>query len=65
MSELEKTEHDIATLRGRIRHSRLVLEDPNVTSEAAEREHASLDLFGRHMSELLTKRDDLRSLAQD
>ncbi|MGH1592393.1 hypothetical protein ACRBEV_33280 (plasmid) [Methylobacterium phyllosphaerae] len=65
MSELEKAEHDIATLRGRIRHSRLMLEDPNVTPEAAEREYASLERFERHMCDLLTKRDDLRSLSED
>ncbi|MHB2204889.1 hypothetical protein [Methylobacterium sp. CM6257] len=65
MSEREKVERDIATLRANLRHSRLAITEPNITPEAMDREHASLELYGQHLCELLTKRDDLRFPAED
>jgi hypothetical protein len=65
MGELEKVERDIAILRANLRHSRLAIADPNLTPEAMDREHASLELNGQHLCELLTKRDDLRFLTGD
>ena len=33
--------------------------------EGQSRERASIELYQRHLDELLTKRDDLRALASD
>ena len=65
MTELERVERDIATLQGSIRIARRALTDPSLPTDDRDRWQASIDLYERHLCELLAARDDLRSLAED
>ncbi|EIZ81920.1 hypothetical protein WYO_5508 [Methylobacterium sp. GXF4] len=65
MTELERVEGDIASLQGSIQIAQLALSDPALPSDDKRRWQASIDLYERHLSELLAVRDDLRSLAED
>lgn len=62
MSELEKVEREIATLEVSVRSSTRALEDPDLSAEGARQERASIELYRRHLGDLLMKRDDLQSL---
>lgn len=62
MTELERVEREIATLQESVRPSLRALEDPDLSAEGARRERASIELYRRHLSDLLTKRDDLQAL---
>lgn len=62
MTELVRVEREIATLEDRVRSSLRALEDPNLSAEGARRERASIELYRRHLGDLLTKRDDLQAL---
>jgi hypothetical protein len=65
MTELEQVERDIATLQESVRLAMHALDDPSLSLEGRNREHASIELYQRHLAELLTKRDDLRALGAD
>jgi hypothetical protein len=65
MTELERVEREIATLQESVWSSTHALRDPNLSAEGANRERASIELYMRHLDELLTKLDDLQSLADD
>lgn len=65
MAELDRTERDIATLEEALRVARLALTDPNLSAELRSRGQATIEMYERHLAELRTKRDDLRSLAAD
>ncbi|MCJ2061764.1 hypothetical protein MKK63_03465 [Methylobacterium sp. J-088] len=65
MTELERVEGDIATLRGSIRIAQLALADPSLPADDRIRWQASIDLYEQHLCELLAVQDDLRSLAED
>lgn len=65
MTELERVEGDIATLRESIRIARLALADLSLPADDRSRWQASIDLYERHLCELLAVRDDLRALAED
>ncbi|MCJ2092069.1 MULTISPECIES: hypothetical protein [unclassified Methylobacterium] len=65
MTELERVEGGIATLRESIRIARLALAEPGLPADDRSRWQASVDLYERHLRELLAVRDDLRSLAED
>ncbi|MCJ2124081.1 hypothetical protein [Methylobacterium sp. J-077] len=62
MTELERVEREIATLEERVRSSLRALEDPDLSAEGARRERASIELYRRHLGDLLMKRDDLQAL---
>ncbi len=61
MTELEKVEREIAILRDSVRISTQALSDPNLSTEGANRERASIEIYRRHLDDLLTKRDDLQA----
>jgi hypothetical protein len=65
MTELERVEREIATLQESVRTSTQALGDPNLSAEGANRERASIELYRRHLDELLMKRDGLQFLAED
>ena len=65
MTELERVEREIAVVQEGVRSSTHTLRDPNLSTEGANRERASLELYQRHLDELLTKRDDLRALSEE
>jgi hypothetical protein len=65
MTELERIEREIAILQESVRSSTHALRDPNLSAERANRERASIELYLRHLDELLTKHDDLRALSKD
>lgn len=65
MTELERVEREIATLQESVRTSTQALSDPNLSIESANRERASIELYQRHLDDLLTKRDDLQALSED
>ena len=65
MTELERVEGDIATLRKSVRIARLALADPGLPADDRNRWQVSIDLYEQHLCELLAVRDDLRSLAED
>ena len=65
MTELERVECDIVALQESIRTSTHTLGDSALSVERQSRERASIELYQRHLDELLTKRDDLRALASD
>ena len=62
MTELERVEREIATLQESVRSSLRALEDPDLSADGARRERASIELYRRHLGDLLMKRDDLRAL---
>jgi hypothetical protein len=65
VTELEKVEREIAILQANVQSSTQALGDPSLSAEGARRERASIELYRRHLDDLLTKRDDLRSLMSD
>jgi hypothetical protein len=65
MTELERVEREIAVLQEGVRSSTHALRDPSLSPEAANRERASIELYLRHLDELLTKHDDQRALDGD
>jgi Na+/phosphate symporter len=65
MTELEKVEREIATLQENVRSSTRALRDTNLSEDAANRERSSIELYQRHLDELLMKRDGLQFLAED
>lgn len=65
MVDLERTERDIATLQESIRIARLALTEPSLPAEDRRRWQTSIELYERHLCELIAKRDDLRALAED
>jgi hypothetical protein len=65
MTELERVEREIVTLQEGVRSSLRALEDPDLSAEGANRERASIELYRRHLDELLMKRDGLQFLAED
>ncbi|WP_419828330.1 hypothetical protein [Methylobacterium sp.] len=65
MTELEKVEREIATLEESVRSSKRALEDPDLSAEGARQKRASIELYQRHLGDLLMKRDDLQSLTAD
>ncbi|SEI14823.1 hypothetical protein SAMN02799636_05984 [Methylobacterium sp. 275MFSha3.1] len=65
MAELDRTERDIAILEEALRVARLALIDPNLSAELRSRGQSTIEMYERHLTELRTKRDDLRSLAAD
>jgi hypothetical protein len=40
------------------------LENPDLSADGAKRERASIELYRRHLGDLLTKRDDLQTLSE-
>ncbi|MCJ2061003.1 hypothetical protein MKL09_31350 [Methylobacterium sp. J-048] len=62
MTELERVKREIATLEESVRSSLRALEDPDLSAEGARRERASIELYRRHLGDLLMKRDDLQAL---
>ncbi|MHC2109076.1 hypothetical protein [Methylobacterium sp. CM6246] len=65
MTELEKVEREIATLEESVRSSTRALEDPDLSAEGARRERASIELYQRHLDDLVMKHDDLQALMGD
>jgi hypothetical protein len=65
MTELEKVEREITTLKGSVRSSTRALENPDLSAEGARRERASIALYRQHLGDLITKRDNLQSLVSD
>ena len=65
MTELEKVEREIAILQESVRSSTHALSDPTLSAEGANRERASIELYRRHLDDLLTKRGDLQALSED
>jgi hypothetical protein len=65
MTELENVEREIATLQENVRSSTHALRDANLSEDAANRERSSIELYQRHLGELLMKRDGLQFLAED
>jgi hypothetical protein len=65
MTELEKVEREVVILQENVRSSTQALRDPDLSEEAANRERASIELYLRHLDELLMKRDGLQFLAED
>ena len=65
MAELERMERGIAALQGRIRIMKLALTEPSLPEKGRSDWQASIAVYERHLCELLVKRDDLRSLAED
>lgn len=64
MTELERVEREIATLEESVRSSLRTLKDPHLSAEGAMRERASIELYRRHLGDLLIKRYDLQSLLE-
>jgi len=48
-----------------VSHSTLGRRNPDLSEEAANRERASIELYLRHLDELLIKLDGLQFLAED
>ena len=65
MTEPERAEGDIAMLQESVRIARLALADLSLSADEKSRWQAGVDLYDRHLCELLAVRDDLRSLAED
>jgi hypothetical protein len=65
LTELERVEREIATLEESVRSSLRALEDPDLSADGARRERASIELYRRHLGDLLIKHDDLQSLAEE
>ena len=65
MAELEKVEREITILQESVRVSTHALGDPTLSDEGQNRERASIELYRRHLDELLSKRDDLRAMKRD
>jgi hypothetical protein len=65
MTELEKVEREIAILQANVQSSTQALGDPSLSVEGARRERASIELYRRHLGDLITKRNDLQSLLED
>ena len=65
MTELERVEREIATLEESVRSSLRALEDPDLSADGARRERASIELYRRHLGDLLIEHDDLQSLAEE
>jgi hypothetical protein len=65
MTELEKVEREIAILQESVRSSTHALSDPDLSAEGSNRERASIELYQRHLDDLLTKRDDLQAMSED
>ncbi|WP_139215679.1 hypothetical protein [Methylobacterium sp. UNC300MFChir4.1] len=61
MTELEKVDREIAVLQESVRISIQALGNPNLSTEGANRERASIEIYRRHLDDLLTKRDDLQA----
>jgi hypothetical protein len=64
MMDLETVEREIATLQESIGVATRALDDPSLSVEGKNREQASVELYQRHLDDLLTKRDDLQ-VSQD
>ncbi|MCJ2118783.1 hypothetical protein MKK65_19805 [Methylobacterium sp. J-001] len=65
MTELERVQREIATLEESVRSSLRALEDPDLSADGARRERASIELYRRHLGDLLIEHDDLQSLAEE
>jgi hypothetical protein len=60
-----KVEREIAIPQANVQSSTQALGDPSLSAVGVRRERASIELYRRHLDDLLTKRDDLRSLMSD
>jgi hypothetical protein len=65
MTQLESVERDVEVLQESLRLAQLALSEPSLSAEMRDRVRATIDLYERHLHELLAVRDDLRSLAED